>query len=456
MAVLKSLNPDDYNYTTVLLHPGKSLLFVGTDHGLVEVWDLSTYSKRAELRYLILNEFGEKIPIKDRVVILAAPATFDYVYAFMGTAAYCIDVNLLTIVEKIPISEEVISGNISQVRGEISVITTTGYLSRWSPKFVERLNSLYFTFQPRYGHLLHDWDESRVILICPDGKLLLANLEGEQYTVELTYDKSSDLLDGIWFDRNQNYQAVITSSGSINIYDSKSFVPEIDDSHLLRFGKIQAEDAIRKFVANSDTGEESRNYIVDFRLERQSRDRYVAEVEQLDDEESHYSGTIEENSKTIHYAMEDMKTENLDQKTTAYKVIEKLAKKHDVDPRFLFFARKLNVKSTQLIQIARYYEFESYRRQRRIYQLLIISVLFMLFNLIFAEFFIYTIPTLIFLVFQLLIPAGFLLYWGNINAVAIPKVMDYRAIRIFCWFVLVSVPILIYFNSFQSVFPLPV
>ncbi|MHA2502650.1 MAG: hypothetical protein ACXAE3_07265, partial [Candidatus Kariarchaeaceae archaeon] len=196
------IESDDAEYVCLLIHPSKPLIFVGTSTGAVEVWDIQNKEKKAELRYLIVNRFGEQLPVEDPVVSLSASSSFQYVYAFMGNHAYCIDTELLVIIEKVPISEEVISGNIGPSSGEIGVVTRQGYISRWAAQFVVRIGHIILPYNLQRAYLIHDWREERVIIVLEDGKLIVANLEGEPYTVTLSFPESSILVSGIVYDRN--------------------------------------------------------------------------------------------------------------------------------------------------------------------------------------------------------------------------------------------------------------
>ena len=277
MVLLKSVQPKEFEYTTVLCHSKLALCFLGTSKGSVEVWDLSRLEILAVIRHVTVDEYGDPVPIEEPVVTLAAPHNFEVVYALFGTGAYCIDVKLLTIIQEVPITEKVICGSIGQYTGDISVLSETGYLSRWSAKFVERTGSFDFPFYLKQGYLLHDYDEARVILILQEDKLILVNLENEYYTIEFSLPGVSQFLNNITYDCNENFQIQIMNDFSVEFHDNKSNLNIT--ANIFHNGKIMAENFVRDFISSQDTSEEQRNYITDFRLLRQSRDRYTAEVE---------------------------------------------------------------------------------------------------------------------------------------------------------------------------------
>ena len=142
----------------------------------VEIWDLRAREKKGEMRYLLINEFGEAIPVDDPVVSIAANSDFSLAYAFMGQAAYCIDTEKKMIVQQIPISETCVSGCVNEETGTVGVITEPGYLSLWSPKFYERIGSHEFLkFNTESAYLTYENQNNRLILVLPDDELILLN-----------------------------------------------------------------------------------------------------------------------------------------------------------------------------------------------------------------------------------------------------------------------------------------
>ena len=222
------------------------MAYLGTSQGCVEIWDLGSMEKKAEVRYLIFNEFNEQVPIQEPVVNLAAPTSFDFVYAFMGVAAYCIDTNLRTIIQQIPIAEKVLWGAVSPEKGEIGVLTVSGYLSRWSPKFFERTGSIEFNQELEKAYVLHDFDESRIIIALGTGKVIVGNLEGERYTIELDIPVSDQFLNSSGYDKNRFHVMNIVEGC---VFVSSNTVDEETGVHsIIKDGRSNSEYQLRKIV----------------------------------------------------------------------------------------------------------------------------------------------------------------------------------------------------------------
>ena len=244
MTKLPSITSNYGNFTDIIYISNKDYLFLGTDQGTIEVRSSLDFSELAIIEHVIDNEFGEPIKIIDPVVNLSSTHKQDLVYAFFGTIAYCISVEELKIIQRVPISEQVVYGNIGKKTGEIGVITVSGYLSRWSPQFVERISSMDFPFAISKCILLHDHNETRIILIMPTGQLILANVDKDPYIIEYDYPDFSDLYKYITFTKtNNNY--LLIDKGILSIF-SLNDKPSIPNDFLL--GRSHIEDQIRKFV----------------------------------------------------------------------------------------------------------------------------------------------------------------------------------------------------------------
>ncbi len=414
-------------FTSVLLQPDGHIAYFGTSNGCVEIWDLETMEKKTELRYLIFNEFNEQIPIEEPVVNLAAPASFDYVYAFMGVAAYCIDAKLRTIIQQIPIAEPVIWGAVSSENGEIGVLTNLGYLSRWSPKFFERTASIEFNVEIDEGYLLHDFDEARIIIILGDDKVIVGNLEGERYTIEFNIPETNVFLKSSSIDKNPFYRVEI-EAGCIVIQTNDM---EISDSKysFLENGRLNSEYYLRNLIKQMESEGGEKQYISDQRLARESKDRYNAELESLG-EDSHHTPTTKDDSKTLHYALLEYSNEDYDTKSKALTVISKISERYDITSRSIQFAWMKNHEDLSIIDYATEYDRLTEERQEKLQLEIFVSLLISLILLFIAASFVITTEILTILVsisvFQFLLVTHIRLInrWPTL-----PWINEFRALR---------------------------
>jgi hypothetical protein len=441
-----SLHLSEGQYTSVLAEPAGTRAYLGTSSGCVEVWELRERRKLAELRYLRLDEFGEQVVVEEPVVNLSAPANFEIVYAFFGTAAYCIDVELNVIIHQIPVSERVVWGSVSPVLGEVAILSESGYLSRWSPRFIERVGSIEFPFETPSGYITHDFDESRIILLLQNGQLILTNLEGERYTVHLEYQPANKLFGASWFDRNQDFQLLITNNGDVYVESATVKLPQLSDTSILANGIVAGEYQLRQAIAKMETGEGVREYIQDQRLDRQSKDRYFAELDSIN-QEMHYSGTTEDDSKTMDFAFKEYNSDNVELQSQALTVLGKISQRHHINTKFAFLAWRLDG-GYQLIENARYYEFEFHKRKEKILRFLVYCTLLGFILLLSSQLLLFSGFLGLFFLLPVLIQFQLLVSWRNINtSPRIPDIEGYRAFQIFYWLLLGLSIGLFLFNS---------
>jgi hypothetical protein len=432
----------------VLLEPGGTKAYLGTSKGCVEVWDLSIREKLVELRYLIFDEFGEKVPVEEPVVNLSAPDDFDVVYAFMGQAAYCIDVELNIIHHQIPITETVVWGSVSPILGQVAILSVSGYLSRWSPRFIERIGSIEFTFEIEKGYITHDFDESRIILVLDGEFILLTNLEGERYTVELSYPPAQKLLEAAKFDKNEHYQVSINLQGAADV--SLADIDSEYSSTILSKGLFHAAQDLRQAIANMKTDENERTYIQDQRLDRQSKDRYLAEVETLG-KHFHQESSITNDSKTLDFAIRESHSEDVQSQSQALSVIDKISRRHGINTNYAIYAWKSDG-AFQLIENARFYEFEAVKRKDNIQRIMGISLLLSLILLLSSYMLEFQGLSRVFFLALLILQSIILLYWKGINKhPIIPYIEEFRAVRLANWGVIIGSIVLFAMNSMTSV-----
>ncbi|MCE7735099.1 MAG: hypothetical protein GPJ54_09495 [Candidatus Heimdallarchaeota archaeon] len=414
-------------FTSVLLQPDGHIAYFGTNQGCVEIWDLEVMEKKTEVRYLIFNEFNEQIPIQDQVVNLAAPANFEYVYAFMGVAAYCIDTNLQTIIQQIPISENVLWGSVSPEKGEIGVLTTSGYLSRWSPTFFERTGSIEFDKKLENGYVLHDFDESRIIIALGKGKVIVGNLEGERYVINLEIPISDQFLNSSGYDKNPFYTVHLVE-GCIFV-TSNNVESEIEIHQILKDGRLNSEFQLRNLIKLKENEGAERNYISDLRFSRDSRDRYTAELESLG-QNTHHESTVSEDSKTLHYALQEYQNENLDTKSKALSVINRMSDRYNISLQSIQFSRSRHNDSTSIIENAKHYDDLTNSRQIQIQRTIFLSLSISIILLFLGSSFKITMPVLIILISVGLLQTMIIIYIKLINSDPnLPWVREYKALR---------------------------
>ncbi len=437
-------------YCSLLLNPRKNIAYLGTTTGCVEVWDLDSQEKVVELRYLVIDEFGEQVPIEDPVVNLSTPNEFDVVYAFMGQAAYCIDVELNVIIHQIPISERVVWGSVSPILGQVAILSESGYLSRWSPKFIERIGSIEFPFKISNCYITHDFDESRIIMVLDQQFIILTNLEGERYTIELEYQPAQELIGSAWFDTNADHRIFINDLGEVVVESTKSNLSILDPQSILISGILESERNIRTAISKMDTSESKRTYIQDQRLDRQSRDRYTAEVESLG-KEVHFEGNQADDAKSLDFAFKEYNSENIQSQSEAMSVIYSICNRHNIKMKFALFAWKLGGIS-QLIDNARYYELEAYKRRKLIKNTTIISIILAFVMLISAQTIIFSGLVIILFALIVIVESVVLIYWKNINRdPTIPNIETYRAVRLACWLAIIISLYLFIVNSLSDI-----
>ncbi|MHA2028855.1 MAG: hypothetical protein ACW99A_19250 [Candidatus Kariarchaeaceae archaeon] len=419
---------DESFFTCVLLQPEGNTAYLGTSHGCVEIWDLELMVKTTEVRYLVFNEFNEQIPVEEPVVNLAAPANFEFVYAFMGVAAYCIDTELRTIIQQIPIAEKVVWGAVSPERGEIGVLTVSGYLSRWSPKFFERTGSIEFDVKVEEGYVLHDFDESRIIMALGEGKVVIGNLEGERYTIELDIPVANEFINSSNYDKNPFYTVKIVE-GCVFVTPNSENV-ESDIHSIMSEGRVNSEYQLRKIIEMKENEDIERNYISDLRLSRESKDRYSAELESLG-QDIHHEATISDDSKTLHYALQEYQNEDYDIKSKALSVINKMSDRHRITHRSVQFSWLMNHEATSIIDNARSYDKMTKLKQVRIQNTIALSLSISIILLFFASSFQITVSILIILFSVGVFQAGIIVYIRYINSdPELPWIKEYKALRV--------------------------
>ena len=358
-------------FTSVLLQPDTRIAYFGTSKGCVEIWDLELIEKKAEVRYLIFNEFNEQVPIEEPVVNLAAPANFEFVYAFMGVAAYCIDTTLQTIIQQIPIAEPVIWGAVSPKKGEIAVLTNLGYLSRWSPTFFERTGSIEFDIEIDEGYVLHDFDEARIIVLLGNDRIIVGNMDGEKYTMEFNNPESNLFLKSSKIDKNPYYRVEIVD-GCIYIQTNNENRTDSEYSYLEN-GRANSEFYLREIIKQMENKNGEKHYISDRRLSRDSKDRYSAELDSIG-EDSHYSSTDMDDSKTLHHAFMEYSNEDYEVKSKALSVINKISERYDITIQSIQLAWQKNHDDTSMINYAKEYDRLTNERQSKLQSEIIASL----------------------------------------------------------------------------------
>lgn len=382
------IKSEDTGYQSVLLNPKENTVYLGTQQGCIEIWSITPLEKVAELRYLELDDFGEPMILDDPVVSIAATKDFDLIYGFMGNAAYCIDPHLRVIVQQIPISEPVVSGNICQETGIIGVITKPGYLSIWSPKFYERIASHEFLFDTKSAYLLFE-EPHRIILILKDDQVMTVNFGDEKYLLKNTSNQISKAIDTHWFDLNDQYLCYVqrdTDQPAVRILSNtrknrKRFFSKHPEIELFQEGKNKAEVDLRTQVKSKEENAE-KEMLPDFRLLRKSHDRYTAEVEavrysreqpreeirrvvrQTDLEKT---ASLKEDSRSLKFAFRDLESDNYETQSMALEIITGISKRHNISGRFVYIAWDLHHREpTTVLDFARYYQEEDRKRRNRI------------------------------------------------------------------------------------------
>tara|TARA_B100000287_G_scaffold170783_1_gene161078 strand:- start:957 stop:2288 length:1332 start_codon:yes stop_codon:yes gene_type:complete len=428
MTKLPSITSNNGNFTDIIYISNKDYLFLGTNQGTIEVRSSLDFSELAIIEHVIDNEFGEPIKIIDPVVNLSSTHEQDLVYAFFGTIAYCISVEELKIIQKVPISEQVVYGNIGTKTGEIGVITVSGYLSRWSPQFVERISSMDFPFELSRCILLHDSNETRIILIMPKGRLILANLDKDPYIIEYDYPDFTDLYKYITFTKtNNNYLLIENGALSIFNLNDKPSIP-----HDFSLGRSHIENQIREFIKFHTFDASSKKYISNFRLLRQSHDRYLEEIKRLKIKNELYQNyNSKDDGKTIYYAINDLKSSNIEKNTTARSVIKKISSRHNVAPNFILFSHKKNSSSDTIIHDALHWENKSQKINKNLKTLTLFYLLISFLLLLSSEFINGNINGSIFSIFTISLNFTFLIsIYMYHRSFKIPKIIDIKPILI--------------------------
>ncbi len=405
-------------YTSILLHPTKNIAYFGTNKGTVEIWNLSKSKKVAELHYMIVDDYGEQQLVDDPVVSLAAPSDFSLVYAFMGNAAYCIDTDIQVIIQQIPISETVISGNVSPKSGYINVITKVGYLSQWSPKFYERVFSHEFPYNFDEAYILSGNTDKTIIIILPNDEILEFAMDEQPYIIKKTYAGISSIIYSNKYDCNHKY------FGSIH-NEEVEIVSNIPKDQFKSKHKLQRDQDLRSTISKLPV--ENKEYITDFRVQRKSVDRYRAELSGISSTEI----SITDDSRTINYAIDEYYSPDYTKKSRAKKIIEKIADRHHIPSEFILFSWKLHHKIPEtILEYARFYSFEQNIRRNKIKRVLIFSFFITLSLILSTQIkfspLIYALSsgTLLFIQYILSI------YWRKINKYPrIPKIQQYSGIR---------------------------
>ncbi|MCY3410812.1 MAG: hypothetical protein INQ03_04155 [Candidatus Heimdallarchaeota archaeon] len=433
---------DEEQYITVHVHPKKSLLFLGTSKGCIEIWDMKKRVKTAELRYLELDDFGEGIPVDDPVVHIASNSDCSLVYGFMGNAAYCIEVELRVIIQQIPISEQVVHGTVERKTGEIAVITSVGYLSEWSPKFYERVYSFEFQFKLFQSYLCYQNDGS-LIMVMKD-KINVFGAEGKKrYLAEIPLDMVEldvePYLKPVVFDQNKDFK-VFMQPGHITVYD-KSERFSLHTNHPFRNGKDAADELLRKAIKDIPL---DKVILEDFRLQRRGKDRYLGEVDAIRSKNTIDTSTstkpiaqlIKDDSKTLTFAFKDYDEGTVREKSMAKDVIQTMSVRHQVHQRYLFFSWQLHHGRVNLIDYARQAQEIDQRRKKILPRYMIGSSIISLVLLI-LSIFIINDASMLFQIGMLAIDLLILFLWRRVNQNPfIPWLEEYKLFRLFNFIIL--------------------
>ncbi len=367
---------EDEPYISLHLHPNKPILFLGTSRGCIDMWDIENNKLIAELRYLQVDDFGDQIPVDDPVVSISSNEDCSLVYGFMGNAAYCIDVELKVIIQQIPISENVIHGCVSPFTGEVGVVTDVGYISEWSPRFYERVYSYELLHSLTESYVCYGSDTNFIMVL--SDKIIVFGIEDEKrfYAevswVELDINLQA-YLDKITHDMNNTHRVYISDTV---IVDHRSSPNPLDTNNPFIFGKRQADILLSENISQIKYHKE---FIEDFRLQRIGKDRYIAEIDAMKSkkpiihEKSRIS--VEEDVKTLSYAFDDLKSDDLRKKTTARDVIRQICRRNQIKYKYLTFAWLTLGTGVNLIDYARLYEFQAYRRKKQISRFLITNIM---------------------------------------------------------------------------------
>lgn len=425
--------PVDETYTTIHFHPDKNQVFIGTSRGCIEMWDIDKQEKVCELRYLIIDDYGDQIPVDDPVVSIAANLDNTLIYGLMGNAAYCIDVEMRVIIQQIPISELVISGALSMESGNIGVMTEVGYLSEWSPKFYERIASYEFLFSMDEAYITYGIDDS-LIIVMKDQLVIFGKEDDKKFLATVLHDELnldlSSYLERVIYDRNNEYQALI-EDGNVIIQDIKiSLLPQ---DHPFQLGKLHADLILKEKIANIELG---KDYIEDFRLERRGKDRYVAESDAIKSgapvKSSSRGKHARDDAKTLLYAFDDFEGDDIHKKSMAQVVISEISKRHDVSTKYLTYAWGMHSsnKYVDLIEFGRSYEFTTYYRVNRVRLYLILTSLISILLPILSHQWIHInsfYVQIIFWITSILL----ILYWRKLNRDPhLPWIEEYKLFRL--------------------------
>lgn len=427
------VNKEDEYYTSVLLQKKGNLGFFGTNKGTVEIWDIEKIKKLAEMRYLEINKFGESIPVEDPVIELDTTNDFELVYSFMGNYAYVFDVRLRTIIEQIPISNKIISGSVGKLTGKIAAIAENGYLSIWSPKFNFRIDSHELNLNIKNAYLVYDFDENRIFLIGENDKITIINFDEKPWYANIEVEGISNILNINKYDENENYQVYIDETGKILISNDRRLLNPNFTIEIFIGGKFSTENMIRDVIDEIEIDESQKQLILDSRLSRKSKDRYNAEVDILSSHHERYDEINEEDdSKTLNYALQDYSGKNIETRSIANEIINKISKRHEINPDFIKYAWIFNKDNPEgLISEARFYEIESDKRNstiRKCYSLAIFISLVLLLLSIFSPI---LLPIIIIFVILFLFQFVLFWYWSSINSNPILiYVEEYRGLEL--------------------------
>jgi hypothetical protein len=435
--------------TSMKLHPKLPYLYIGSSSGKIQLFDLEDRSFVLQIQYSEKDEFGEEIEISTPVLELDNSPDWNYIYAFMAKAAYCIDLRDHTIFSKIPIDEPVVTGTINKDGGNIAILTESGYLSNWSPKFESRIG--FFQLEPVDNYV-------KMIFSTPD-QLLISYMNGDALNVNFKenylqnlkeYDRIDYLLTSGYFDSNNKFMVHLDLVGKINVTlkidnivpkDLSIYTEPAVNSNIKDLIKRSSRDAKLKFVIRdiSERGylnKAEKQYIPDERITRGSRDRFLAARDVLKSESlssnSFHNKLQDENPElTLHHALKsnyegDKSVETLD-------VIVMLCSNFDFQLKHARLAWLLNErKANGLVVLALRLKKTEEDRNTTISYLKIFVTISIFFILLYLDYTEINRFSLIILAIPTIVLPIVLYKWFTINKEPIiPKINLYKEIIIF-------------------------
>ncbi len=345
--VLFEVELKDEKASSIFLHPYKPMALVGSDMGKIFPIDLNQKKTLHYIQFFSVNDVGEKVPIASPIIELHHSPYGELVYAFTEIGAYCIEIGSLVQIAEIPMDEPVVSGTVNKNTGDVAILSQSGYLSKWAPKFHSRHG--YFELDHEFTHAkIYFISEHEILISDVSGLMFRCNFHNRQVTTTKSYPKAGYVGSSSFLLSNNQAIVYLRSNGTIVFLEAQK--PNIMDLDPLveqqsRIPKIVPQDVSLQSVADAafSSDDAETEFHLDKRLRRESKDKLLATTQALSENRlprEVLMEKIEDHELLLHQAFQSYFRNRQTAHTS--QIIIQICHQKGFDPNLAAFAWKLH------------------------------------------------------------------------------------------------------------------